>query len=451
MFFRLHNMHWVTSAPSHDAVHIRRRSRSSPVFLVLAAGFPCQPFSSMGKKEGDNCPLYGDLRRYIVEIAAAKRPVAVLLENVAFFFHPDKPWYRDLDDAFKKAGYVCCYNILSAGEFGLPQHRKRGFSVAVREDVPGLPFKFPPVPGGKRVTIRELLLAVDFPDLKYFKKLKEEEVRIKWTRTKSPGAAWEDIVDNVPSRWRTHSGILNLGELQDSRTGAGHGKIYHDLGHHPCITTSDNWRGWFLTPGADEGGLVARKLHLRELCRIQGFPDSFELQNTSNVANIRQLGNSVPPAMVEWIGRAVAEQFRGAFVDQNDNDGDDEDDENRKETKKAKTGKSKRKSHRRSRHKSQQPSKRHSKRHSKRRSKHRSKHRSRLNSAEKSKDKSSERSKSTSESSSKRRLSSDSDTAPPPKRQDRKHATSPDEEAEFSVRMPGFDGDVEGWVNRTTT
>lgn len=392
---------------------------------------------------GEKCEEYGDLGGYVVKIAAAKRPVAVLLENVEMFFHLGKPWYRNLDDAFKKAGYICRYDILLAWEFGLPQHRRRGFIVAIREDVYGVPFEFPPIPYDKRVTIRELLLDSDFAGLRDFTKLKEKHVDIEWRRTRSPGPAWGDIVHDVPNTFRTHTGIMHLGAVKNPHTRAG-GQLYHDLGHHPCITTSSRLRSlWFLTPGTDDEGPVARKLHMRELCRIQGFPDSFELPHTSYIAKIKQLSNSVPPPMVEWVGRAVAEQYRAAFVDENDDDGDDEDDESDKETKTTKTGKSRRKSRQRSRHKSQQ--------HSKRRSKHRSKPRSRRNSGEKPKDKSSESSKSSSESSRKRKLSSASDTPPPPKRQHRKHTTSPDGEAESSVRMAGFDGNVEEWVNGTIT
>lgn len=197
------------------------------------------------------------------------------------------------------------------------------------------------------------------------------------------------------------------------------------------MTASDRTGPWFLTPGSGEEGMVARKLHTRERCRTQGFPDSFVFRAIGTMGIIRQLGNSVPPPMVEWIGRALVEQYRTALVDNsdgNDNEGGSEDEENLKETTRHKKGKSRRKSGGSTRSKSHRHSKRHSERRSKRH-KHRSKHRSKTSSEKKKAHKSSESSKTTSESTSKRKLSSDGDVAPPPKRHHRQNDALSDEEA----------------------
>lgn len=391
----------------------------------------------MGKRLGGKDPKSGDLGGYVVKIAAVKRPVVVLLENVETFFEPKRHWYRDLDDAFKQAGYVCCYEILLAWDFGLPQHRRRGFMVAVREDVNGAPFKFPPAPMGKPVTIRESLLAPDSADLSNYEKLRQEDVHIEWRKRIWPGRSWKEIMDEIPEDWRTHTGLMHLGAIKALNIGAG-GELFHDLGHHSCLTGS-NTRPWILTQGTDDEGPVARKLHPRERCRIQGFPDGFELKCTTEVLRIKQLGNSVPPPMVEWIGRAVAEQYRAAFVDNGDDNenGNDQDSNNDKGTTTPKAEKSSRKS-RRKPHKSKHHSHRHSKRHSKRRSRH--------SSGSKERRKSRDSRKSSRKSSRKRQLSSDLDMSPPPKRQHRERAPSPDGEAEFAVRTAGFDGDVEKLV-----
>lgn len=387
---------------------------------------------------GEKDPKHGDLGGYVVKIAAVKRPGVVLLENVETFFDPKRHWYKDLDDAFKQAGYVCCYDILLAWEFGVPQHRRRGFMVAVREDLNGVPFKFPPAPVGKAVTMRELLLAPDSADLRHYKKLRQEDVHIEWRKRIWPGRAWKDIMDEIPGNWRTHTGLMHLGAMKALNIGAG-GELLHDLGHHSCLTAS-NTRPWILTKGTDDEGPVARKLHPRERCRIQGFPDSFELKCTTDVLRIKQLGNSVPPPMVEWVGRAVAEQYRAAFVDGDDDNNSDQDDNNRKRTTTTKSGKSSRKSQRKKPHKSKHHSHRRSKRHSKRGSRH--------SSGSKSRRTSSDSHKSSRESSRKRKLSSDLDGSPPPKRQHRKRATILHEEAELSVRLAGFDGNVERRVHR---
>lgn len=386
---------------------------------------------------GEKDPKNGDLGGYFVKITAVKRPVVVLLENVEAFFDPKRHWYKDLEDAFKQAGYVCCYDILLAWEFGLPQHRRRGFIVAVRQDMNGVPFKFPAAPVGKPVTIRDSLLAPDSADLRHYKKLKQEDVHIEWRKRIWPGRAWKDIMDEIPGHWRTHTGIMHLGAMSALNIGAG-GELFHDLGHHSCLTAS-NTRPWILTKGTDDQGPVARKLHPRERCRIQGFADSFKLNCTTDVLRVKQLGNSVPPPMVDWIGHAVGEQYRAAFVDDGDDDDNrnDQDDNNSDGTTTNKARKSIRKSRRKKPHQSKHPSHRQSKRHSKRRSRH--------SSGSKSRHTSSDSRKSSRKSSHKRKLSSDLDMSPPPlaKRQHRNRATIADEEAGFSVRRTGFDGNAE--------
>ena len=57
-------------------------TNSIPDFDVLTAGFPCQPFSIVGKQRGFNDDR-GTLFFEIQRIIKSKRPKIVLLENVA--------------------------------------------------------------------------------------------------------------------------------------------------------------------------------------------------------------------------------------------------------------------------------------------------------------------------------------------------------------------------------
>ena len=53
-----------------------------------------------------------------------------------------------------------------------------------------------------------------------------------------------------------------------------------------------------------------RRLSARELCRIQTFPDDYEVQGGITAVQ-RQLGNAVPSAMAEVLGFAIRRQFFG--------------------------------------------------------------------------------------------------------------------------------------------
>lgn len=49
---------------------------------ILLAGFPCQAFSSVGKREGFKDTIRGTIFFHIAELIEANRPKAFLLENV---------------------------------------------------------------------------------------------------------------------------------------------------------------------------------------------------------------------------------------------------------------------------------------------------------------------------------------------------------------------------------
>lgn len=387
--------------------------------LVLAAGFPCNSFTVLGAGKGEHDPKYGDLGGYVVKMAAAKRPVAVLLENVPMFFNGGRPWFRHMVASFAEAGYDCSHSILSAWDFGLPQHRRRGLIVAVRKDVPGVPFMFPLPPRRAQVTLRSALLPADSVELLGSIKFRQDEVHMEWKQTRLPGSTWDEIVDKVPDTWRSPRGLINLGTVEGFGTKPCN-QIYHDLGYHPCVTGL-SVRQWIFTRGTEDEGPVVRRIHPLELREIQGFPDDFELHHAKTVS-VKQLSNAVPPQMVEWVGRAVAEQYREAF--------EDEDDRNVAKT--SGRGRSSRKSSRKSKRKSKRKSSRRPSRKQSRESTHKSRKKSSHSHV----------SKDSHRSSRKRRLSSDSDEAPKRKRQHRRPAASPDSQSRWSTGTAGFDGVV---------
>ena len=65
----------ITSLDSDDKI------KKLPNFDVLLAGFPCQPFSLMGEKEGF-ADSRGTLFFHIANILAIKKPEFFILENV---------------------------------------------------------------------------------------------------------------------------------------------------------------------------------------------------------------------------------------------------------------------------------------------------------------------------------------------------------------------------------
>ena len=108
-----------------------------PDFDILCAGFPCQPFSTIGKREGFEHKTQGTLFFYIAKIIKEKQPKAFLLENVpGIVSHNDGTTMKTICEVLRQdLGYVMDYRILDAADFGVPQFRKRIYFVGFRKDL----------------------------------------------------------------------------------------------------------------------------------------------------------------------------------------------------------------------------------------------------------------------------------------------------------------------------
>ena len=105
-------------------------TKTIPDFDILCAGFPCQPFSSIGKREGFQHQTQGTLFYEIVRILSCKKPIAFLLENVEGIKHHDRgQTLQIILESLNNLNYEVFYQILDAANYGVPQHRKRIYFV----------------------------------------------------------------------------------------------------------------------------------------------------------------------------------------------------------------------------------------------------------------------------------------------------------------------------------
>ena len=95
----------------------------------IIGGYPCQPFSSAGKRKGEEDPRH--LWPYIRKHVRAVRPLWCFFENVQG--HATMGLWRVLSD-LEEEGYETTFGIFSAEEVGAPHQRKRVFILAYRAD-----------------------------------------------------------------------------------------------------------------------------------------------------------------------------------------------------------------------------------------------------------------------------------------------------------------------------
>ena len=104
---------------------IRGVWRNIPPHDLLTAGFPCQPFSSAGKKNGIRDPR-GTLFREIVGAIDARRPSFFILENVKRILSMERGvHFASVLQALSDLDYQIEWRLVNAMDLSLPQNRQR--------------------------------------------------------------------------------------------------------------------------------------------------------------------------------------------------------------------------------------------------------------------------------------------------------------------------------------
>ena len=133
-------------------------TRDIPDFDVLVAGFPCQPFSSIGKRQGFEHPTQGTLFFDVLIIIKDKRPGAFLLENVkGLRTHDGGNTWSVIRESLEEIGYSVFSEVLDASDYGVPQRRERIYIVGFdSKKLKNVEFSFPPK-SNKKIGIGEFV------------------------------------------------------------------------------------------------------------------------------------------------------------------------------------------------------------------------------------------------------------------------------------------------------
>lgn len=107
-----------------------------PDFDILCAGFPCQTFSSAGKRQGF-ADTRGTMFFYVEKIIEEKVPAGFILENVEGLVNHDKgntlrviiDHLNNLKHNGKPLNYKVSFKVLNSADFGVAQERKRIYII----------------------------------------------------------------------------------------------------------------------------------------------------------------------------------------------------------------------------------------------------------------------------------------------------------------------------------
>ena len=242
--------------PKNDITQIN--GSEIPDHDMLCAGFPCQPFSIIGKRLGLD-DVKGTLFFDIARIIQAKKPKFVVLENVKqLATHDNGRTFKIVLKTLESIGYLTYWKILNTLDYGLPQKRERLIIVCFREYTD---FSFP----SKEIHYKPLfdILEKDV-DKAYY--------------------ASERIVNK---RKEIHTSKYKLAIWHENKSG--------NISSYPfsCALRAGASYNYLLVNGE-------RRLTPREMLRLQGFPDVFKIVCNDNQTR-KQAGNAVSVPIIRKV------------------------------------------------------------------------------------------------------------------------------------------------------
>lgn len=260
---------------------------------ILLAGFPCQPFSMAGRKEGFEDKTRGTLFYAIATILNEKSPPTFFLENVPYFEKHDqgRTWKTVKEVLEKDLDYKVYAKIIKATKFGLPQKRKRFYIVGFKDR--SLEFEFPKGNSEKAPVLASFL--EKNVDTKYY--LSQEYLnglKKHRERHESKGHGFGYIVLDPQ---KDIANTLVVGGMGRERN------LIKDTPIKNCWKPGDK----NLRKKNCEG---IRKLTPRECANLQGFPKDFVIP-VSNTQAYKQFANAVPVSVIEAIAIQMLKTLSG--------------------------------------------------------------------------------------------------------------------------------------------
>ena len=307
-----------------------------PDFDILLAGFPCQPFSNAGNRKGVNDKdgrgtLFEECERILKnKVNNGKRPKAFVFENVRGIMscHMDDgtPVTEEIKKRMEALGYNVSSKLVCASNFGVPQQRYRFLIIGIDKTLKAFDFEELDkvveqhnIPSVSHNNYEPLLLGSilqnisDVPDNEVWDYSLTTQNTVELIGPCNHGTSLDDI-------FASNFSVSDLPEI------AFEGKSWKDI---PYEKLSPRFKRIFDDPkryhspkffrrfayGEINGTITAsaqpencgithpienRRYSVREIARIQSFPDNYTFGSIPLQSRYKVIGNAVPP-ILGWV------------------------------------------------------------------------------------------------------------------------------------------------------
>jgi len=257
---------------------------------VLTAGFPCQPFSNAGSRKGVEDRTSGTLYQTALAFVCDLKPRSVVFENVRgllSFGDGKKLLIQEICEQLDALGYNVVFSLIDASRHNVPQKRQRLFIVGV-ERVHGTGvFSFPhPIERGD-LSLKHTIMDLSSRVLNQNELMQLNPQAIYLGSMVPEGGSWKNIpYEKLPER------LKKISDNMEKYRWPNFYRRYHRDEIAGTITAA------FKPENAGVWHPVEKRIFsVREIARIQTFPDWFNFMGRTIKSKYQQIGNAVPPRL----------------------------------------------------------------------------------------------------------------------------------------------------------
>lgn len=258
----------------------------------IIGGPPCQSWSEAGSLRGiedERGQLFFDYVRILKEF----KPKFFLAENVrGMLSNRHSEAVQNILKMFEDAGYSVSITLVNAKDYGVAQERKRVFYIGFRKDL-DIDFKFPHGSTEKdddKITLRDIIWD-----------LQDTAVPAAEKNRHNPDAINnnEYFTGDYSTMFMSRNRVKSWDEQGYTVQASGRQCQLHPQAPKMVKFDKNDYR---FVEGRES---AYRRMTIREVARVQGFPDDFKFiyENTNNA--YKMIGNAVPVNLAYEVAKAI--------------------------------------------------------------------------------------------------------------------------------------------------
>ena len=264
----------------------------------IIGGPPCQSWSEAGALRGID-DARGQLFFEYIRILKDKQPKFFLAENVSgMLANRHSEAVKNIVSMFEECGYDVSITLVNAKDYGVAQERKRVFYIGFRKDL-GIKFEFPigsTQDDDQKITLRDIIWDLQETAVPTLDRNRHNPEAVNnneyFTGSYSPifmsrnrVKAWDEQAFTVQASGRQ----CQLHPQAPKMVKAGHNDCRFVEGQEHLY----------------------RRMSVREVARVQGFPDDFKFVYTNVDDAYKMIGNAVPVNLAYEIALAIKAALEG--------------------------------------------------------------------------------------------------------------------------------------------